>query len=70
MWLKVLLLGLGAIIVGLVGVVLISKFRLDRANAKLVDDLLAEANVEVAGRRSELLAGACGSHRLSVGLAQ
>jgi hypothetical protein len=45
MWLKVFLLGLGAIFVGLVGVALISKFRLDRANARLVDDLLADANL-------------------------
>jgi hypothetical protein len=44
MWLKVFLLGLGAIIIGLVGVALISRFRLDRANAKLVDELLADAN--------------------------
>lgn len=44
MWLKVFLMAVGVIIVGLVGAVLIGRSRLDRANARLVAELLAIAS--------------------------
>ena len=46
MWLKTFLIALGAIVVGLVAAVLVSKSRLDRENARLVDELLADAGPE------------------------
>ena len=44
MWLKVFLMVLGIVIVVLVGAVLVNKSRLDKANTKLVDELLADAS--------------------------
>ena len=46
MWLKTFLIALGAFLVGLVAALFISKTRLDRENARLVDELLADAGPE------------------------
>jgi hypothetical protein len=46
MWLKVLSIAIGVVIAGLVAAVLISRSRLDRANARLVAELLAIASPE------------------------
>ena len=46
MWLKTFLIALGAFFVGLVATLFISKSRLDRENARLVDELLADAGPE------------------------
>ena len=47
MWLRVFLLAVGALIVGLVAAVFVSKSRLDRENARLVDELLADAGPDL-----------------------
>lgn len=46
LWLKVFLIAIGAVIVGLVDAVLVTTARLDRANARLVAELLAIASPE------------------------
>jgi hypothetical protein len=46
MWFRVLLFVLGLVVIGLVGVLIVNKIRLDRANAELVEELLVEANLD------------------------
>lgn len=46
MWFRVLLFVLGLVVIGLVGVLVVNKIRLDRANAELVEELLVEANLD------------------------
>jgi len=46
MWHKILLIAIGVVIVGLVGAALVGRVRLDRANARLVAELLAIASPE------------------------
>jgi len=46
MWFRVLLFALGLVVIGLVGVLIVNKVRLDRANAELVEELLVEANLD------------------------